>query len=179
MHLMVDVQPAPLALVIEVINGWSGRVRRESGEDAHPYPDIAALCTAHGVEAPAVTDEHLVALADHIHPVFAGATADERRNALNVAVRDLAPVPQQSAEGPVWSGIDPRRRLEAGLLSALMEHARDDPGLTRLGACEADRCVDAYLDASQAGTRRFCSLTCQNRARVAAFRHRARAAQHH
>ena len=177
MHLMVDVQPAPLALVVEVINGWSGRVRRESGEDADPYPDLGALCAAHGVEAPAMTDERPVILADRLHPVFAGATAVERRDALNVAIRDLAPVPQQSAEGPVWSGIDPQHRLEAGLLSALMEHARDDPGLTRLGACEADRCVDAYLDASQAGTRRFCSLTCQNRARVAAFRHRARTAQ--
>lgn len=174
---MADVQPAPLALVVAVINGWSDRVRRHSGEDADPYPDQGALRAAHGWETPAMADDRLVALADRLHPVFAGATADERRSALNHAVRALAPTPQQSAQGPVWSGVDADRHLEAGLLFALVEHARDDAYLTRLGACAADRCVDAYLDTSQAGTRRFCSLTCQNRARVAAFRQRARTAE--
>lgn len=176
MHLMLDVQPAPLALVVDVVNGWSHRVRRESGEMEDPYPDQAALCGGHGWTAPVIPDDRLIALADRLHPVFAGASADERRGALNLAVRDLAPLPQQSAHGPVWSGITGDRHLEAGLLFALLEHGRDDVDLVRLGACDAHRCVDAYIDTSQAGTRRFCSLTCQNRARVAAFRDRARTA---
>jgi len=170
---MVDVQPAPLALVVAVVNGWSDRARREAGERG-PYPDLEALCAAHGWQAPAPHDEHLVALADRLHPVFAEASADDRRSALNQAIRALAPTPQHAAQGPVWRGFDTGRRLEAGLLFALAEHARDDHDLVRLGACAADRCVDAYLDTSQAATRRFCSLTCQNRARVAAFRDRAR-----
>jgi len=172
---MVDVHPAPLALVVAVVNGWSARARREAGERG-PHPDLAALCAAHGWQAPAPPDEQLAALADRLHPVFAGPSADDRRSALNRAIRVLSPMPQHAAQGPLWSGVDPGRRLEAGLVLALAEHARDDHDLTRLGACAADRCVDAYLDTSQAATRRYCSLSCQNRARVAAFRGRARGA---
>lgn len=178
MHHMADVQPAPLALVVDMVNGWSDRVRRESGQDGDPYPDRVTIYRAHGWEGPAMTGDKLVAVAERIHPVFAGATADERRAALNQAIRALTPTPQQTAHGPVWSGIDARHLLEAALLLALVEHARADPDLLRLGVCAADRCVDAYVDASRPATRRFCSLTCQNRARVAAFRHRTSKAEH-
>jgi predicted RNA-binding Zn ribbon-like protein len=46
----------------------------------------------------------------------------------------------------------------------------DDRG--RLGLCTAPRCDRAYVDASRNGTRRFCSTTCQNRVKTAAFRSR-------
>src|ERR687893_781219 len=36
----------------------------------------------------------------------------------------------------------------------------------------ARQCADVYVDTSPAGRRRFCCLTCQNRARAAAFRQR-------
>lgn len=42
----------------------------------------------------------------------------------------------------------------------------------RLGVCTADRCDRVYLDASRNGTRRFCSTSCQNRVKAAAFRAR-------
>jgi predicted RNA-binding Zn ribbon-like protein len=42
----------------------------------------------------------------------------------------------------------------------------------RLGVCEADRCDRVYVDTSKNGTRRFCSTTCQNRTKAAAFRRR-------
>lgn len=42
----------------------------------------------------------------------------------------------------------------------------------RLGTCEAERCDRVYVDTSKNGTRRFCSTTCQNRTKVAAFRRR-------
>lgn len=177
MQPMLEVQPAPLALVVDVINGWSDRVRRESGEEGDPYPDLAELAVAHGWSTRMVPDDRLVALADRLEPVFAETSPGARRGALNLAVRALAPTPQQSAQGPVWSGMVPERHLEAGLLFALIEHARDDADLVRLGACEADHCVDTYVDSSRSGTRRFCSLTCQNRARVAAFRQRSRTPQ--
>jgi predicted RNA-binding Zn ribbon-like protein len=45
----------------------------------------------------------------------------------------------------------------------------------RLGTCGAERCDDVYIDRSQAATRRYCSLTCQNRTRV--MSHRARTAR--
>jgi CGNR zinc finger len=174
MRRMAHVRPAPLALVVDLINGWSGVVRRESGEDRDPYPDLTAVCRAHDWEGSPTADDQVAAVAGRIHGVFAGATADERRSALNQAVTALDPTPQLAHDGTVWSGIGTEHQLEAALLFALVEHARADPDLARLGACAADRCVDAYVDTSRATTRRFCSLTCQNRARVAAFRRRTR-----
>jgi predicted RNA-binding Zn ribbon-like protein len=46
----------------------------------------------------------------------------------------------------------------------------DDRG--RLGVCTAPRCDRVYVDTSRNGTRRFCSTTCQNRVKTAAFRSR-------
>jgi predicted RNA-binding Zn ribbon-like protein len=42
----------------------------------------------------------------------------------------------------------------------------------RIGVCTAPRCDRAYVDTSRNGTRRFCSTTCQNRVKAAAFRAR-------
>ena len=43
----------------------------------------------------------------------------------------------------------------------------------RLGVCTAPRCDRVYVDTSRNGTRRFCSTTCQNRVKAAAFRAKA------
>ena len=45
----------------------------------------------------------------------------------------------------------------------------------RLGVCTAPRCDRVYVDTSRNGTRRFCSTTCQNRVKTAAFRARTAA----
>jgi predicted RNA-binding Zn ribbon-like protein len=45
-------------------------------------------------------------------------------------------------------------------------------GRGRLGVCTAPRCDRVYVDTSRNGTRRFCSTTCQNRVKTAAFRAR-------
>jgi predicted RNA-binding Zn ribbon-like protein len=42
----------------------------------------------------------------------------------------------------------------------------------RLGVCTAPRCDRAYVDTSRNGTRRYCSTSCQNRVKTAAFRAR-------
>lgn len=42
----------------------------------------------------------------------------------------------------------------------------------RLGVCTAARCDRVYVDVSRNGTRRFCSTSCQNRVKAAAFRAR-------
>lgn len=42
----------------------------------------------------------------------------------------------------------------------------------RLGVCTAPRCDRVYVDTSRNGSRRFCSTTCQNRVKAAAFRER-------
>jgi predicted RNA-binding Zn ribbon-like protein len=47
----------------------------------------------------------------------------------------------------------------------------------RLGVCSAPRCDRVFVDTSRNGTRRFCSTTCQNRVKAAAFRARGEAEQ--
>jgi predicted RNA-binding Zn ribbon-like protein len=42
----------------------------------------------------------------------------------------------------------------------------------RLGVCSAPACDRVYVDTSRNGTRRFCSTTCQNRVKAAAYRSR-------
>ncbi len=42
----------------------------------------------------------------------------------------------------------------------------------RLGVCTAARCDRVYVDVSRNGTRRYCSTSCQNRVKAAAFRAR-------
>jgi len=42
----------------------------------------------------------------------------------------------------------------------------------RLGVCTAPRCDRVYVDTSRNATRRYCSTSCQNRVKTAAFRAR-------
>jgi predicted RNA-binding Zn ribbon-like protein len=42
----------------------------------------------------------------------------------------------------------------------------------RLGTCERPGCGRVFVDVSKNGSRRFCSLACQNRVKTAAFRRR-------
>ena len=75
-----------------------------------------------------------------------------------------------------WRVDDPRQALlAAAALTLRHQLAGHDPA--RVGVCNGRRCsgqhcADAYIDASPGGQRRFCSVTCQNRARVAAWRRR-------
>ena len=45
---------------------------------------------------------------------------------------------------------------------------------SRFGSCDAEQCDRVFFDASKNGSRRFCSTTCQNRVKAAAFRRRRR-----
>jgi predicted RNA-binding Zn ribbon-like protein len=42
----------------------------------------------------------------------------------------------------------------------------------RLGRCEASKCDRVFYDTSRNGSRRYCDLSCQNRAKASAFRAR-------
>ncbi|MDI6099939.1 CGNR zinc finger domain-containing protein [Actinoplanes sp. NEAU-A12] len=42
----------------------------------------------------------------------------------------------------------------------------------RLGACQADRCSLVFFDTTRNASRRFCDLSCQNRAKASAYRAR-------
>lgn len=70
-----------------------------------------------------------------------------------------------AADAPVAAGwVAPMATGLAVLVSS--------PSVERLGLCTAPDCDRAYVDTSRNGTRRFCSTTCQNRVKTAAFRAR-------
>ena len=53
-----------------------------------------------------------------------------------------------------------------------------DEGFDRLKVCEGERCEDVFVDMSKNRSRRYCSAeVCGNRASVAAYRQRKRAAE--
>lgn len=63
------------------------------------------------------------------------------------------------------------QRLAGDLIVAVAVLSGSDT-LTRLRSCSAARCDRLFLDTTRSRTRRYCSTTCQNRTKVAAFRSR-------
>jgi predicted RNA-binding Zn ribbon-like protein len=63
---------------------------------------------------------------------------------------------------PMWTTIT------AEALARLIGEGEHD----RLGVCTAGGCDRVFVDTSRNGSRRFCSTTCQNRVKTAAFRRR-------
>ncbi|TQN30248.1 putative stress-induced transcription regulator [Haloactinospora alba] len=59
----------------------------------------------------------------------------------------------------------------AGMATSL-SFVLGSPSAQRLGICSATQCDRVFVDTSRNGTRRFCSTTCQNRTKTAAFRAR-------
>lgn len=68
---------------------------------------------------------------------------------------------------PMWTAIT------ADALARLVADGQHD----RIGRCSAPDCDRFYLDTTKNRSRRFCSTTCQNRVKAAAFRRRHRAAE--
>ena len=63
---------------------------------------------------------------------------------------------------PMWTAIT------AEAIARLVGAGEQD----RLGSCTAGACDRIFVDTSRNGSRRFCSTTCQNRVKTAAFRRR-------
>jgi predicted RNA-binding Zn ribbon-like protein len=118
----------------------------------------------------------MTAAADRLHAVFAATDGAERARLVNVLLAETAVRPEVAQDDGVlvagWSVAKPSAALLASAALAVREHLAAHPD--RLGVCADHQCADIYVDASPAGHRRFCSTTCQTRARVAAFRERQR-----
>jgi predicted RNA-binding Zn ribbon-like protein len=158
------VQPMELPQLVALVNDW-GTVPRQVGDRAMP-PSQQSL----GGAAKAT------AVADRLHAVFAAADAAERARLVNAMLAEATVRPEVAAEdgalSTAWSVPGSPTALLASAALALRGHLAAHPD--RLGVCADRQCADVYVDASPAGHRRFCSLTCQNRTRVAAFRERRR-----
>jgi predicted RNA-binding Zn ribbon-like protein len=159
------VEPFPVADLVALVNDW-GTTPREVGQRESPsvLPPLAASA------------RHATAVADRLHAVFVTDEPVERALAVTAMLAETGVRPELAtvAGTVVASWWVPRRRdaLLASAALALRDQLAAQPD--RIGACADQQCADVYVDASPAGQRRFCSLTCQNRTRVAAFRLRKR-----
>jgi predicted RNA-binding Zn ribbon-like protein len=176
--MVVDIETMPIAAVVELVNGWASAARREDGRDAGPYPPVSEIAGRLGIPAQVsttLTEQELSAAADRLHLVFAAPDAASRAQRVNDYLHTTGVRPTLRAAGTelhrAWSLPDADVAVLGAAVIALREFlAEHDPD--RLGLCTARRCADVYVDASPAGRRRFCSVNCQNRTRLAAFRSR-------
>jgi predicted RNA-binding Zn ribbon-like protein len=157
-EVTVRVRPLALPELVALVNGWGTRPREVGHRDA----------PADGADATAV--------ADRLHAVFVAGSPDRARLVTEMltetGVRPGMAL-DDGAPAEAWSVASPDGALLASAALALRAHLAAHPD--RLGVCADHQCADVYVDASPAGHRRFCSLTCQNRTRVATFRARRRA----
>jgi predicted RNA-binding Zn ribbon-like protein len=133
--------------------------------------------------APAEAAE-LATLAARLRPVFTAAeegAVDRVADLVNALLRDYRSAPELSRhDGEPWhlhfssSVTGPGTELGAGCATGLAVVV-DGQASGRLGVCRAEGCDRVYVDLSRNASRRFCSESCLNRTKVAAFRARARA----
>jgi predicted RNA-binding Zn ribbon-like protein len=167
-------------MLVDLVNGWGTVPRREGGD--RERPSLAGFAERHAVPAalPArLTHRALDRAADQLYPVFAATGAAERARLVTALLQTSGVRPGLAGEGercrPQW--LVARRQdalLAAGAVALRAQLGEHDPA--RVGTCAATGCADAFVDASPGAHRRFCSVTCQNRQRVAAFRRRRSAA---
>ncbi|WP_250035141.1 CGNR zinc finger domain-containing protein [Paractinoplanes maris] len=148
----MDVVTMEITEVVTLVNEWGTEPCRVDGRAPRPGPELTTL-------------------ADELHPIFVTTDPATRARLVTGLLRLTGVRPELSPEqAPTWSVDDPTQSTRAAAALALRHHLTEHPG--RLGLCADDQCADVYVDASPAGKRRFCCLTCQNRARAAAFRRR-------
>ena len=136
-------------------------------------PSVAQLSQAH---VPA-----FVALARRIRSVFAdlkGRDLDAAAGTLNGLLAAHPARPHLAKERGAWRlhhhpHDAPLVPMWTAICAAGLAEMIGDGEAQRLGTCEREDCGRVYVDVSKNASRRFCSLTCQNRVKVATFRERA------
>lgn len=150
--------------------GEAGRAERCAAVLGRPVTDAEAA--------------QLAELATRLRPVFTAAEAgavDQVAGQVNALLQDYRSFPQLSRhDGEPWhlhfpsSVTGPGTEWGAACATGLAVVV-DGQASERLGVCRAEGCDRVYVDVSRNASRRFCSETCLNRTKVAAFRARARA----
>ena len=135
-----------------------------------------------GRPVPAAEAAELTRLAARLRPVFLAAedgATDRVAELVNALLTDYRSAPKLSRhDGEPWhlhftsavAGTEWGAGCATGLAVVV-----DSQATGRLGMCRADSCDRVYVDVSRNASRRFCSESCLNRTKVAAFRARARA----
>jgi hypothetical protein len=171
----VSVFPVPqieLAWVVELVNEFSDPTRAAAGERDEPYPELS-VPDGHPPGQPWTT-AGLVTVANELHAIFGAAGRGEPVDGAVNAILDRArPWQRAIPAGTGFAVAGVHNVLPAACALTLLEWIAAR-GTQAIGVCDAARCADVFADASAAGHRRFCSVTCSNRHRVAQYRARRR-----
>jgi predicted RNA-binding Zn ribbon-like protein len=166
------------ALVNALTPGEHGGRPVDTDPDRRPERCAAVL----GRPVGAAEAGELAKLADRLRPVFLAAeegATDRVAELVNALLADYRSSPQLSRhDGEPWhlhftssaAGTEWGAGCATGLAVVV-----DSQATGRLGVCRAEGCDRVYVDVSRNASRRFCSESCLNRTKVAAFRARARA----
>lgn len=156
------------------MNEYADAPRWGAGEELDPYPPPESLGEHDPALTAGLTESQLVALADRLNGFFSASSEDEAVGVLNGLLAESAPVPRVRAVGDSyevsWS-VEGKvgEPLVAACALGLLEELKAS---RQFGVCEAERCVDVFVDRSPGGARRYCSARCHTRAKVSAFRRR-------
>src|SRR5215211_2548864 len=155
--MVTKIQSADPDWVVAMVNEYAGASRREAGKELEPYTPPEALGEHDSALTAGLTERQLVTLADRLHRFFAASSREESARVLNGLLEESAPVPQIRVEEDgyevSWSveGAAGEPLMAACALALLTEVS----GLRRFGVCEADHCVDVFVDKSPGGRRRY------------------------
>ncbi len=170
------MRPADPDWVVAFVNEYGNLPRRAAGEQGHPYPPLGYLGEHDPTLSAGLTEARLVALADRLHRVFSSASRSEAAGSLNELLADSRPTPRvvPGAAGDSYETSWVARETAEAPLAAACALALLDvlTGPWGFGICDAASCVDAYVDRSPGGRRKYCSTQCHTRTKVAAFRRR-------
>jgi hypothetical protein len=160
----MQIAVMPLTELVELVNQWGTLPRQVGDRGGAPAPD----CSEAGEPG------ELVLLADEVHAIFATPDPGEQATLVTALLNRTGVRPVLTAErdslAEAWIVDDAAQARRAAAALALRTQLAEHPG--RIGVCADHQCADVWVDTSPAGRRRFCCLTCQNRARAAAFRKR-------
>lgn len=181
---------APVRLAAILVNTL---ISGEVGGKPHPAPyghdQRAAVTDALRTVDPGralVTSAQAERFAAHAHALRAVFTAvatgdvDAAARHLNNLIGQTGAQPHLTRhDGQPWhlhyhGTVADLADVWAGSCAAALAVVVGSDARHRLGLCTAASCDRVYVDTSHNGTRKFCSTTCQNRVKNAAYRARTR-----
>jgi predicted RNA-binding Zn ribbon-like protein len=173
-----------MAFAVGLVNGLT--LEHASGRPVPAADPFAAISRVLEI-GPASADDlrqrdvpGFIALASQLRQVFSDlhdGDIDAAANRLNQLLAAHPAHPHLAMDDGRWrvhhhpinAGLVPMATAVSAEAMARMIGAGDG---NRLGTCDSDDCDRVFLDESKNGSRRFCSTTCQNRVKAAAFRRR-------
>ncbi len=180
---------AVVAMAVRLVNTLTAGEARGHGYTPPTGPDLVPAVTSalrvavpHTPELSEREASQLTDYAQALRAVFAGVASgdvDAAAHQVNELIAATGAHPWlDSHDGEPWhlhfhgAQDSTVTGWAAGCATGLAIVVGSDVTRGRLGVCTAPHCDRVYVDTSRNGTRRFCSTSCQNRVKTAAFRAR-------